>query len=132
RIAIVKPALTAIAIVLLCGGAVAVAASFARRVRTAVAAIVATAALALVAATWARLEAEPLRSYAALSRKIERVFPGIPVISYHRYVQGLPFYCQRRVILVGPPSELRFGMERAPDRNEFFLASDKELLDLWN
>jgi hypothetical protein len=94
--------------------------------------IVITLAGALWAGTWTRLAAEPLRSYASLSRAIAEHAPGAKLICYHRYVQGLPFYTRRRVVLVGPLTELRFGAERAPDAQDYFFTSDADLLQLWN
>ena len=78
-----------------------------------------------------RLDAERMRSYAVLSRTVAERAPGAKVICYHRYVQALPFYTGKRVIVVGPLSELRFGAERAKDAGEYFFSSDADLLRLW-
>lgn len=127
-----RSATFAIGAILVAGG-VAAALVFARRAAAAgLTLIVLTLALALCAGTWARLQAEPLRSYARLSKRVAELAPGATLICYHRYVQALPFYTHRRVILVGPRSELEFGAERSPDREEFFLNTDEDLLRLWN
>jgi len=94
--------------------------------------IVITLTGALCAATWARLAAEPLRSYASLSRAIAERAPDARLICYHRYVQGLAFYTHRRVILVGPQSELKFGADHARDADKFFFTTDDELVRIWN
>jgi len=93
--------------------------------------IVITIAGALCAGTWVRLDTERMRSYAMLSRAVAERAPGAKLICYHRYVQALPFYTGKRVIVVGPLSELRFGADRAKDASEYFFSSDAELLRLW-
>ncbi len=128
----VRPALYAVGAIMAVGGAVTLAAFMMRRTRAVLAAIVVAMAAALAAGTWARIEAEPLRCYAGLGRSLSERAPNATVICYHRYVQSLPFYTRRRVILVGPQSELRFGAERAPDAGDYFFKSDAELLRLWD
>jgi 4-amino-4-deoxy-L-arabinose transferase-like glycosyltransferase len=129
---LLQPELFAIGGILVFGGAMTTVAFSARLTGAGLSLIVITLAGALYAATWARLAAEPLRSYASLSRAIAERAPDATIISYHRYVQGLAFYTRRRVILVGPLSELKFGAERAPDANKYFFTSDDELLRLWD
>jgi len=114
------------------GGAVTTTAFMLRRTPAGLAAIVLAMAAALAAGTWARIEAEPLRSYASLAEAVSEGAPGATVICYHRYVQSLPYYTRRRVILVGAETELRFGAERAPDAHDYFFKSDAELLRLWD
>ena len=57
--------------------------------------------------------------------------PDAKVICYHRYVQALPFYTRRRVVLVGARTELGFGSRLAPEASEYFLRNDADLLRLW-
>jgi len=129
---LLQPELYAIGGILVFGGAMTAVAFSARLTGAGLSLIVITLTGALCAATWARLAAEPLRSYASLSRAVAERAPSATLICYHRYVQGLPFYTHRRVILVGPKSELKFGAEHAPDANQFFFASDDELIRVWN
>jgi 4-amino-4-deoxy-L-arabinose transferase-like glycosyltransferase len=56
--------------------------------------------------------------------------PGDLVASYRHYVQGIPFYTQRRVIMVGGWGELDFG-RRQGDQRAFFWDTDQQLLDAW-
>jgi 4-amino-4-deoxy-L-arabinose transferase-like glycosyltransferase len=129
---LVQPELFAIGGILVFGGAMTTVAFSARLTGAGLSLIVITLAGALCAGTWARIAAEPMRSYASLSRAIAERAPAAKIICYHRYAQGLPFYTRRRVIVVGPLSELRFGAERAPDAKDFFFSSDSDLLRLWN
>lgn len=129
---LVQPELFAIGGILLFGGAMVTVAFSARLTGAGLSLIVITLAGALCAATWARIAAEPLRSYASLSRQVAERAPGAQIICYHRYVQGLAFYTRRRVILVGPLTELRFGAEHAPDASDYFFTSDNDLMRLWH
>jgi 4-amino-4-deoxy-L-arabinose transferase-like glycosyltransferase len=130
--AYVQLALYAIGAILVIGGAVTAAAFFTRRNAVGLGAIVITTALALVAGTWARIEAEPLRSYAVLAREVAARAPDAQLICYHRYVQSLAFYTRRRVILVGTRTELGFGAALAPDEKDYFFMSDADLMRLWD
>jgi len=129
---LVQPELFAIGGILLFGGAM-VSVAFSARLRGAgLSLIVITLAGALWASTWARIAAEPLRSYATLSRQIAERAPAAQIICYHRYVQALPFYTHHRVIVVGTSlSELQFGAAHAPDASDYFFASDSDLMRLW-
>jgi len=129
---LVQPELFAIGGILLFGGAMVTVAFSARLTGAGLSLIVITLAGALCAATWARIAAEPLRSYASLSRQVAERAPGAQIICYHRYVQGLAFYTRRRIILVGPLTELRFGAEHASDASEYFFTSDSDLMRLWH
>jgi 4-amino-4-deoxy-L-arabinose transferase-like glycosyltransferase len=117
--------------VLVAGGAIVTALSLGRLNGAGIAALVLTMAFALMGASWARIAAEPLRSYAALARAIALRAPDAKVICYHRYVQALPFYTGKRVALVGARTELGFGSRLAPDAGEYFLRNDADLLRLW-
>jgi hypothetical protein len=129
---LLQPELFAIGGILVFGGAMTTIAFSARLTGAGLSLIVITLTGALCAASWARLAAEPLRSYASLSRAVAERAPSAKIICYHRYVQGLPFYTRRRVIVVGPLSELRFGAEHARDASDYFFTSDDDLLRLWN
>ncbi len=128
---LVRPALTGVGLISI-AGAIAGCLPFARRRGDrALAIVVITMAAAILAGSYARREAEPIRSYAALSRAVAVRAPEATLICYHRYVQSLAFYTGQRVVLVGPPSELRFGMEHSADRGRYFLNSDDDLIRLW-
>jgi 4-amino-4-deoxy-L-arabinose transferase-like glycosyltransferase len=128
----VRPAMYAIGAILVAGGALATAAFFTGRARAGLGALVLATALALCAGTWARIEAEPLRSYAVLAREVAARAPDATLICYHRYVQSLAFYTKKRVILVGVKTELGFGAALAPDEKDYFFKSDADLMRLWN
>ena len=127
-----RPAMYAIGLIGLAGGLLAAESFRHWRIDAGLATIVATAALALGAGTYARLEAEPMRSYAALAREVAARAPEATLICYPRYVQALPFYTERRAILVGAPTELAFGETRAADAERFFFRSEADVLRLWN
>ncbi|HVN29857.1 MAG TPA: glycosyltransferase family 39 protein [Candidatus Binataceae bacterium] len=129
---LLQPELYALGGILVFGGAMTAVAFSARLTGAGLSLIVITLTGALCAATWARLAAEPLRSYASLSRAIAERAPDARLICYHRYVQGLAFYTHRRVILVGPQSELKFGADHARDADKFFFTTDDELVRIWN
>lgn len=117
--------------VLVAGGAIVTALFLARLTGAGITTLVLTVAFALMGATWARIEAEPLRSYAVLAREIALRAPDAKVICYHRYVQALPFYTRKRVGLVGARTELGFGSKLAPEADKFFLKNDADLLRWW-
>lgn len=73
-----------------------------------------------------------MRSYAALSRAIASQAPDADIICYHRYVQSLPFYNQRRVVLVGGRTELDFGARLDPDAREWFMNNDDQMFQRWD
>ena len=127
----VRPALYAAGGLLVLGGAITTIMFMSRRIAAGLAALVITMTVTLMAATGARIEAEPLRSYANLARTIASQAPDATVICYHRYVQGLPFYTRKRVVLVGARTELGFGSKLDPDASQYFLKTDDDLLRLW-
>ena len=127
-----RPALYALGLVGVVGGALVGEIFRHWRLDAGLAAMVLVTALALGTGTYVRLEAEPLRSYAALSRTVEERAPDATLICYPRYVQALPFYTHRRVILVGAPTELAYGERHATDGNRYFFRSEKDVLRLWN
>jgi len=51
----------------------------------------------------------------------ESIRPEDAVAQYGAYRQGLSFFLHRRTVLVDGAGELQFGMERAKDREEYFL-----------
>ena len=85
----------------------------------------------IIAISYGRLMAEPARSYAALARTIEQRAPDGRSGCYPRYIQSLPFYCRRRVILVGARTELAYGADHSPDASKYFFAGRDDLLHLW-
>lgn len=127
-----RPALYALGLIGAVGGALVGEMFRHWRLDAGLAAMVLVTALALGAGTYVRLEAEPLRSYAALSRMVEKRAPDATLICYPRYVQALPFYTHRRTILVGAPTELAFGERHAADGNRYFFRSENDVLRLWN
>jgi len=126
-----RPAMYAIGAILVAGGAVTTLMFVARRNPAGLGAIIVTLAVALIAGGWARLETEPMRSYAGLSHAIAEQAPDAAIICYHRYVQSLPFYNRRRVILVGARTELDFGARLNPDAREWFLDNDEQMFRRW-
>ncbi len=52
------------------------------------------------------------------------------VIVYNHYVQGIPFYARRRVVMVGGHGELDFG-SRQGDQSAFFWPDDDQLIRAW-
>ena len=83
-----RPALYALGLVGVVGGALVGEMFRHWRLDAGLAAMVLVTALALGTGTYIRLEAEPLRSYATLSRVVEARAPDATLICYPRYVQG--------------------------------------------
>jgi 4-amino-4-deoxy-L-arabinose transferase-like glycosyltransferase len=127
-----RPALYALGLIGAAGGALVAEIFRHWRFDAGLAAMVLVAAIALGAGSYVRLEAEPLRSYAALAREVQARAPDATLICYPRYVQALPFYTRRRVILVGAPTELAFGEVHAADGRRYFFRSEDDVLRLWN
>ncbi len=127
-----RPALYALGLIGAAGGSLVAEVFRHWRIDAGLAAMVLVTAMALGAGSYVRLEAEPLRSYAALARAVQERAPEATLICYPRYVQGLPFYTRRRVILVGAPTELAFGETHAADRSRYFFRSEDDVLRLWN
>ena len=127
-----RPALYALGLIGAAGGALIAEIFRHWRLDAGLAAIALVAAIALGAGSYVRLEAEPLRSYAALARTVQARAPDATLICYPRYVQALPFYTRRRVILVGAPTELAFGQMHAADGSRYFFRSQDDVLRLWN
>jgi 4-amino-4-deoxy-L-arabinose transferase-like glycosyltransferase len=127
-----RAALFAIGAILLVGGLSTAAMIRRNRIAPELGSLAVTIALALIAGTYARIAVEPMRSYAELSRSVAAQAPDASLICYHRYIQSLPFYARRRVILVGQRSELGFGAARSADAHDYFFDSDGDLARLWN
>ena len=127
-----RPALIAIGTILVAGGALTAALLSRRRLEAGLLSLILTSAAALFAASYARIALEPMRSYAELSRSVAIQAPDAALICYHRYIQALPFYTRRRVILVGSRSELGFGATHSTDVGDYFFASDADLVRLWS
>jgi 4-amino-4-deoxy-L-arabinose transferase-like glycosyltransferase len=128
----VRPAIEISGAILLAGGVGCFVAFWAQRGGLGLTLVVFTAAAILVTIGYGRLLAEPLRSYAQLAREIERLQPNARLVCYPRYVQSLPFYTRRRVILVGGKTELTFGSEHDPEAADYFFFRRADLLKLWN
>lgn len=126
-----RQSMLAIGAILLAGGAVTMSMFIARRTAAGLGAIVVTLGLALIAGGWARLETEPMRSYAALSRTISEKAPDADIICYHRYVQSLAFYNRKRVVLLGGRTELDFGSQLDPDARQWFINNDDQMFRRW-
>lgn len=103
-----------------------------RRLAAGIFVTVAAATATLLVASYGRILAEPARSYAQLARAIAARAPGATLVCYPRYLQSLPFYARRRVILVGPRTELDYGARHSPDGSNFFFTRRADLLRLWN
>jgi 4-amino-4-deoxy-L-arabinose transferase-like glycosyltransferase len=129
--AMVRPALNAAGAILVVGGIACFVTFWMRRNPLGLAAFILTAAAALITVSYGRLMAEPIRSYAQLARTIERLQPDARLVCYPRYVQSLPFYCRRRVIIVGDKTELTFGSNHDPDAAQYFFIRRADLLKLW-
>lgn len=127
-----QPTLYAVGIIGIIGGALAGELFHRARVREGLVAMVMVTAIALCVGSYGRLEAEPLRSYATLAREVAVRAPDATLICYPRYVQALPFYTRRRVILVGAKSELAFGAAHSAGADHYFFHSEADLLRLWN
>jgi 4-amino-4-deoxy-L-arabinose transferase-like glycosyltransferase len=128
---VARPAIYAIGAILVVGGVVTTSMFVMRRTGAGLGAIVVTLALALIAGGWVRLETEPMRSYAALSRAIAEQAPDADIICYHRYVQSLPFYNRKRVVLLGGRTELDFGSRLDPDARDWFMNNDDQMFRRW-
>lgn len=128
----VRPALYA-AGVAFAAGAIACAMAFRlRRCALGLGAIVVTAAAVIVVLGYGRLMAEPMRSYAALARTINQREPNARLACFPRYIQSLPFYCRRRVIVIDGWTELTFGAEHSADAKDYFFIRRADLIRLWN
>jgi len=127
----VRPALDAAGTILIVGGLACFVTFWMRRNLLGLAAFILTAAATLITVSYGRLMVEPIRSYAQLARTIERLQPNARLVCYPRYVQSLPFYCRRRVIIVGAKTELTFGSNHVPDAAQYFFIRRADLLKLW-
>ena len=121
-----RPALYALGLIGAAGGALVAEIFRHWRFDAGLAAMVLVTAVALGAGSYVRLEAEPLRSYAALARTVQARAPDATLICYPRYVQALPFYTRRRVILVGAPTELRLRPKARGRRQPLFLPLERQ------
>ncbi|MBI4516653.1 MAG: glycosyltransferase family 39 protein [Deltaproteobacteria bacterium] len=70
-------------------------------------------------------------SYRALGRALhQRAQASDLVVVYGHYVQGIPLYSQRRVIMVRAWGELDFG-SRQGDQRAYFWPGDDQLVEAW-
>jgi 4-amino-4-deoxy-L-arabinose transferase-like glycosyltransferase len=127
----VRPVLNASGATMVLGGIGCAAAFWTRRFEVGLALLTGAAAMTLMSLTYGRIMIECTRSYALLARSIEQLAPGARLICYPRYIESLPFYCRRRVILIGAKTELTYGAEHAPDASDFFFTRRDDLLRLW-
>jgi 4-amino-4-deoxy-L-arabinose transferase-like glycosyltransferase len=128
----VRPALTAAGAILIGGGIACFVTFWMGHDTLGLTAFILTAAATLIAVSYGRLMTEPIRSYAQLAQAIERLQPDARLVCYPRYMQSLPFYCRRRVIVVGAKTELTFGSQHDPDAAQYFFTRRADLLTLWN
>ena len=68
----------------------------------------------------------------ALARTIAQRAPNAVLVCYPRYIESLPFYAGRRVILIGAETELAYGAEHSPDAAQYFYNSPKDVQRLWD
>jgi len=127
-----REVLLALGTILLVGGFLTAALFRRGRLELALISLTLTSAAGLIAGSYGRIAVEPMRSYAELSRSVAAQAPQAALICYHRYIQALPFYTRRRVILVGSRSELRFGAAHSANARDYFFDSDADLVRLWN
>jgi 4-amino-4-deoxy-L-arabinose transferase-like glycosyltransferase len=128
----VRPALYAAGAIFVVGGIACFVTFSMRRNTLGLAAFILTAAATLITVSYGRLMTEPIRSYAQLARTIERLEPDARLVCYPRYVQSLPFYCRRRVIIVGAKTELTFGSAHDPNAAQYFFIRRADLVALWH
>ena len=128
---LVRPALWAGGVILIIGGILSAAGFRLGWGQVGLSAFALSGAALIIAISYGRLMAEPARSYAALARTIEQRAPDGILVCYPRYIQSLPFYCRRRVILVGARTELAYGADHSPDASKYFFAGRDDLLHLW-
>ena len=128
----VRPAIYAAGAILIAGGSGCAIAFARRRNEIGLAIFAAAAAATLIAISYGRILAEPLRSYAQLARAIDQAAPDARLVCFPRYVQSLPFYTRRRVILVGDRTELAFGADHVADADQYFFYRRDALIRLWN
>jgi 4-amino-4-deoxy-L-arabinose transferase-like glycosyltransferase len=129
---LVRPALYLAGAIVLSAGALCFAAFWRRDLAAGLATIAAAAVAVLVVGSYGRIMAEPARSYAQLARAIAERAPDARLICYPRYIQSLPFYTGRRVILIGAKTELAYGAAHASDAADFFFSRRADLLRLWS
>lgn len=130
--AMVRPALQIAGLVLIGASLLCFVLFWRRQAAAALATLALGSAALLVVAGYGRLLAEPARSYASLARRIAQRAPDARLICFPRYIQSLPFYTGRRVILVGAPTELAYGAAHAADGSNYFFTHRSDLLRLWN
>lgn len=128
----VRPALYAAGAILIAGGVASGVAFWIRQPVVGLGTFGFCAATLIVVLSYGRLEAEPARSYATLARAIKQEAPDATLVCYPRYIQSLPFYTRRRVILVGAKTELDYGSRHTPDASQYFFSNPKDAIRLWN
>jgi 4-amino-4-deoxy-L-arabinose transferase-like glycosyltransferase len=129
---LVRSALDFAGAIMLGAGVVCFAAFWRRDLAAGFATVAAMAGAILIVASYGRIMAEPARSYAQLAREIAERAPDARLVCYPRYIQSLPFYARRRVILIGAKTELAYGAAHEADAPHFFFTRRADLLRLWN
>ncbi len=129
--AIVRPVLCVSGVTVIGCAIISGAAFWTHRTEAGFGLLIGGAAATLMIMSYGRIMLEPTRSYAALARNIERLAPQARLICYPRFIESLPFYCRRRVILVGAKTELAYGAEHAGDGGRFFFTRVEDLVRLW-
>jgi 4-amino-4-deoxy-L-arabinose transferase-like glycosyltransferase len=132
NLVMVQPELYAAGTIMLLAGALCYILFLRRRLFEGLGAIAIAATAVLIVASYGRVQLEATRSYASLAREIAHRAPDATLICYPRYIQSLPFYTRRRVILIGPKTELEYGSTHAADGAAFFFSRREDLLRLWN
>jgi hypothetical protein len=91
-----------------------------------------TAALVACVLGKARFDATSMVSYRELAETVApHLRGGCTLVSYHHFVQSIPFYTESRELLAGYRGELApFGDSR--DAVGTFIATDKQLSDRWS
>jgi 4-amino-4-deoxy-L-arabinose transferase-like glycosyltransferase len=130
--ALVQPVLPVAAIILLVAGILCFWTFWQRRAIAGLSVLGGAAFALLIVASSGRLLAQPARSYAQLARAIAQLAPHARLVCFPRYIQSLPFYTHRRVVLVGPPTELAYGAAHASDGREYFFTRRADLMRLWS
>jgi 4-amino-4-deoxy-L-arabinose transferase-like glycosyltransferase len=128
---LLQPVLFASGATIIVFAAASSAAFWAHRFAAGMTLLIGGAAAMLMTISYGRIRIESTRSYAALARSIERLAPDARLICYPRYIESLPFYCRKRIILVGAKTELTYGADHAPDASGFFFTRREDLFRLW-
>lgn len=123
--------LLAAGIVLIAGGSLCAVVFWRGNAAAGLVSIVATAAAIIVIASYGRILAEPARSQVRLAHAISQNAPDALLVCYSPYIQSLPFYSRRRVVIVGGKGELAYGAKHSSDASDWFFDPPADFLRLW-